>query len=137
MINKTLYIGISIFGVLLLGMFMWFANNRTPRIERPTPTIVGYRELVEKTDDYFVYRNCEYRLEKVCYDTIYNQKLSTIETPALQIHPVPNRINLNQIFDPEENVDWNYTEIDEDRIRYLDSIGVYWDEHYGCYRKHK
>lgn len=49
------------------------------------------------------------------------------------------RVDLNDILGcPEDTMtDWNYTEIDEDEWRYLDSIGVYWDEKSNCYRKRK
>lgn len=108
-------------------------------IQRPNPTTVGFRELVEKTDDYSVYRDCKYTLESVTYDTIPNRKLSTIETPAVQTHSISDRVDLNEIFDPrrEGNTDWNYTEIDDDDLNRLDSLGIYWDERYGCYRKRK
>lgn len=49
------------------------------------------------------------------------------------------RVDLNDILGcPEDTMtDWNYTEIDEDEWKYLDSIGVYWDEKSNCYRKRK
>lgn len=114
-------------------------SNSKHDIQRPNPTTVGFRELVEKTDDYSVYRDCKYTLESVTYDTIPNRKLSTIETPAIQTHPIPDRVDLNEIFDPrhEGDTDWNHTEIEDDDFRHLDSLGIYWDERYGCYRKHK
>lgn len=123
-----------------IGLSVYLIQS-TPKhdIQRPNPTTVGFRELVEKTDDYSVYRDCKYTLESVTYDTIPNRKLSTIETPAVQTHSISDRVDLNEIFDPrhEGNTDWNYTEIDDDDLNRLDSLGIYWDEQYGCYRKHK
>lgn len=143
MTNKTINIVNFIFGalaVLLLGTFIYIIiAYRSTKVERPTPTIVGYRELVEENGEYSVYRNCEYRLESVEYDTVPKRVLSTIETPAVKTHPIPDRVDLNEIFDPrhEGETDWNYTEIDDEDLRYLDSLGIYWDGELGCYRKHK
>lgn len=123
---------------IVLSVYLIQSNSKHD-IQRPNPTTVGFRELVEKTDDYSVYRDCKYTLESVTYDTIPNRKLSTIETPAVQTHPISDRVDLNEIFDPrhEGDTDWNYTEIEDDDFRHLDSLGIYWDERYGCYRKHK
>lgn len=124
----------------IIGLSVYLIqSNSKYNIQRPNPIVVGFRELVEKTDDYSVYRDCKYTLESVTYDTIPNRELSTIETPAVQNHPIPDRVDLNEIFDPrhEDDTDWNYTEINDDGFHHLDSLGIYWDEQYGCYRKHK
>lgn len=108
-------------------------------VSNQNPTTVGYRELIEKTDEYSIYRDCKYKLESIAYDTVPNRTLSTIETPSIETHPIPDKVDLNKIFDPnnEGDTDWNFTELSEDEISYLDSIGVYWDERCRCYRKHK
>lgn len=124
----------------LIGLSVHLIQSCSKRdIQRPNPTTVGFRELIEKTDDYSVYRDCKYTLESVTYDTVPNRKLSTIETPTVQTHPIPDRVDLNEIFDPryEGDTDWNYTEIEDEDFHLLDSLGIYWDERYGCYRKHK
>lgn len=132
---------ISLFAVgAFIGLSIYLIQSNSKHdIQRPNPTAVGFRELVEKTDNYSVYRDCKYTLESVTYDTIPNRKLSTIETPAIQTYSIPDRVDLNEIFDPrhEGNTDWNYTEIEDDDFHYLDSLGIYWDKQYGCYRKHK
>lgn len=129
-----------LFGLLLSMIVITFCQCNNPKISRPNPTEVGYRELVEETDDYSVYQDCKYRLVSVSYDTIAKRQLSTIETPAVvKKNPIADRVDLNDVFDPkgEGDTDWNYTEITESDWQYLKSIGVYWDSTYGCYRKHK
>ena len=61
---------------------MIYTYNK-PVIQRPTATTVGYRTLIKKTDSTSIYRNCEYKLKTVTYDTIRNRELSTIETPRV------------------------------------------------------
>jgi hypothetical protein len=48
-------------------------------------------------------------------------------------------VDLNNIFSSGEDdpIDYNYTELEEREWQYLDSLGVYWDEYLGYWRKRK
>lgn len=93
--------------------------------ERKDPRAVIYREKVSDTDTSEVWRNVKYELVSVSYDTV----------PKVQTVP-KDRVDLNDYLgDPDDETDWNYTEIDDDQQKYLDSVGVYWDINKGCWRK--
>lgn len=137
--SKMTYFFLFFLVILIILVIAGMNCNSLIKIERQKPTVVGYRELIEKTDGYSIYRDCEYKLVSVTYDTIINRQLSTGETSVIRTHPIPDRVDLNDIFDPqrEGDTDWNYTDIDEEEMWYLDSVGIYWDGRYGCYRRHK
>lgn len=104
--NTTLYIICCI--LILLLIIVIYGYNK-PVIQRPTATTVGYRTLIKKTDSTSIYRNCEYRLKNVTYDTIRNRELSTIETP--------------RVIEVKTNSD--------DSI--LESAGIVWDNKKECF----
>lgn len=132
-----IFFKIILIGLLILVFCLLIKNCQNTTIQRPNPLVVGYRELVKKTTDYSIYRNCEYTLSSVTYDTIRNRK-STIEPSVIEVHSIPNKVDLNDTFDScqQGDIDWNYSKIDKKKSKYLDSLGIYWDGHYGCYRKH-
>lgn len=111
--------------------------------ERKDPRAVTYREKVSDTDTSEVWRNFAYELVIVSYDTVpkVRRERSTIEPEILapKVQTVPkDLVDLNDYLgSPYDETDWNYTEIDDDQQKYLDSIGVYWDSNKGYWRKRK
>jgi hypothetical protein len=109
------------------------------KLERNSPDSVEYREIVEQTPDYTVYRKVVYRFESVSYDTIPARTTSTIETPQpSNFRAVEDAVDLNDVLDPEGedlDLDWNYTPITEEIRQHLDSLGIYYDSNRGCYRR--
>lgn len=104
--NIVLYIICCIL-VFLLSVTIYTYNK--PVIQRPTATTVGYRTLIKKTDSTSIYRNCEYRLKIVTYDTIHNRELSTIETPRV----IELKVN------PDDSI--------------LEDAGIMWDNKRECF----
>ena len=104
--NIILYIICCIL-IFLLSVMIYGYNK--PVIQRPTATTIGYRTLIKKTDSTSIYRNCEYRLKTVTYDTIHNRELSTIETPRI----IELKVN------PDDSI--------------LESVGVVWDNKKECF----
>lgn len=109
--------------------------------ERKDPRAVTYREKVSDTDTSEIWRNVTYELVSVSYDTVpkVRRERSTIEPEILapKVQTIPkDRVDLNDYLgDPDDGTDWNYTEIDEEEMKYLDSIGVYWDKDKEYWRK--
>lgn len=103
--NIILYIRCILIILLIIAIY----GYNKPVIQRPTATTVGYRTLIKKTDSTSIYRNCEYRLKNVTYDTIRNRELSTIETP--------------RVIEVKTNSD--------DSI--LESAGIVWDNKKECF----
>lgn len=104
--NTILYI---ICFILILWLSVVIYSHNKPVIQRPTATTVGYRTLIKKTDSTSIYRNCEYRLKTVTYDTIHNRKLSTIETPR----------NIELKVNPDDSI--------------LEDAGIMWDNKKECF----
>lgn len=126
--------------LIVIGCLLLFSGcNRG--FERKDPRAVTYREKVSDTDTSEVWRNVTYELVSVSYDTVpkVRRERSTIEPEILapKVQTVPkDRVDLNDYLgDPDDETDWNYTEIDDDQQKYLDSIGVYWDSNKGYWRK--
>lgn len=109
--------------------------------ERKDPRAVTYREKVSDTDSTEIWRNVKYELVTISYDTVpkKERERSTLEPAILapKVQTVPkDRVDLNDYLDsPDDETDWNYTEIDDDIQKYLDSIGVYWDKDKEYWRK--
>lgn len=109
--------------------------------ERKDPRAVTYREKVSDTDTSEVWRNVKYELVSVSYDTVpkVRRERSTIEPEILapKVQTVPkDLVDLNDYLgSPDDETDWNYTEIDDEQQKYLDSIGVYWDSSKEYWRK--
>jgi len=128
-----------VLGVLLaIVLFLTSCNGG---FERKDPRAVTYREKVSDTDTSEVWRNVTYELVSVTYDTVpkVRRERSTIEPEILapKVQTIPkDRVDLNDYLgSPDDDTDWNYTEIDDDQQKYLDSIGVYWDSNKGYWRK--
>lgn len=109
--------------------------------ERKDPRAVTYREKVSDTDTSEIWRNVKYELVSVSYDTVpkVRRERSTIEPEILapKVQTVPkDRVDLNDYLgDPDDETDWNYTEIDDEGAKYLEKIGIYWDSDKGYWRK--
>lgn len=109
--------------------------------ERKGPRAVTYREKVSDTDSTEIWRNVKYELVTISYDTVpkKERERSTLEPAILapKVQTVPkDRVDLNDYLgSPDDETDWNYTEIDDDTQKYLDSIGVYWDKDKEYWRK--
>lgn len=128
-----------VMGVLLaIVLFLTSCNGA---FERKDPRAVTYREKVSDTDTSEIWRNVTYELVSVSYDTVpkVRRERSTIEPEILapKVQTIPkDRVDLNDYLgDPDDETDWNYTEIDDEEMKYLDSIGVYWDSNKGYWRK--
>jgi len=125
--------------LLLLSILLLISCNGC--FERKDPRAVTYREKVSDTDTSEVWINVTYELVSVSYDTVpkVRRKRSTLEPEILapKIQTIPkDRVDLNDYLgSPDDETDWNYTEIDDDIQKYLDSIGVYWDSNKGYWRK--
>lgn len=126
--------------LIAIGCLLLFSGCNG-RFERKDPKAVTYREKVSDTDTSEVWRNVTYELVSVSYDTVpkVRRERSTIEPEILapKVQTVPkDLVDLNDYLgSPDDGTDWNYTEIDDDQQKYLDSIGVYWDSNKGYWRK--
>lgn len=111
--------------------------------ERKDPRAVTYREKVSDTDTSEIWRNVTYELVSVSYDTVpkVRRERSTIEPEILapKVQTVPkDLVDLNDYLgSPDDETDWNYTEIDDEEMKYLEDIGIYWDSDKGYWRKRK
>lgn len=128
-----------VLGVLLaIVLFLTRCNGG---FERKDPRAVTYREKVSDTDTSEVWRNVTYELTNVSYDTVpkVRRERSTIEPEILatKVQTVPqDRVDLNDYLgEPDDGTDWNYTEIDDEAMKYLDSLGIYWDSNKEYWRK--
>lgn len=108
-------------------------------IKRPKPTQVVYDETIRESDSDKVVRHCYYTLDSVQYDTITKRKQSTIEPSQRYVTEPGDKVDLNEILSTGEDdpTDYNFTELDDEGWRYLESLGIYWDDSSGCYRKRK
>lgn len=126
-------------GVLLAIVLFFTSCNGA--FERKDPRAVTYREKVSDTDTSEIWRNVTYELVSVSYDTVpkVRRERSTIELEILapKVQTVPkDRVDLNDYLgSPEDETDWNYTEIDDEEMKYLEKIGIYWDSDKGYWRK--
>lgn len=76
----------------------------------------------------------------VVIDTIQRNNQSSSHISEYYLNNVPDDVvDLNDIFSSGDNdpTDYNYTELEESEWQYLDSLGVYWDEDLGYWRKRK
>ena len=75
----------------------------------------------------------------VVKDLVENNQ-SSLHIPESYFNNVPDDVvDLNDIFSSEKDnpTDYNYTELEESEWQCLDSLGVYWDEDLGYWRKRK
>jgi hypothetical protein len=135
--NKATRIGLFIFGALLtLTLF-----KGCGQYERKDPKTVVYREKVSETDSTEIWRNVKYELVSVEQDTVrkVTKPRNTLEIAPPKPIPMPeDRIDLNDYLGtPDDGTDWNYTEISEEEQKYLDDLGIYWDNNKGYWRQRK
>lgn len=128
-----------VMGVLLaIVLFLTSCNGG---FERKDPRAVTYREKVSDTDTSEVWRNVTYELVSASYDTVtkVRRERSIIEPEILapKVQTVPkDRVDLNDYLgSPDDDTDWNYTEIDDEQQKYLDNLGIYWDSDKEYWRK--
>lgn len=124
--------------IFCLSLFLITACH--PDFNRKEPIRVVVKDLVEKTDGYIVERRMYYTLDSVVIDTIQINNQSSLHIPESYLNNVPDDVvDLNDIFSSGEDdpTDYNYTELEESEWQYLDSLGVYWDEDLGYWRKRK
>lgn len=125
----------------ILGAIVLFLTICNGAFERKDPKAVTYREKVSDTDTSEVWRNVTYEFTNVSYDTVpkKERERSTLEPAILvpKVEMIPkDRVDLNDYLgDPSDGTDWNYTEIDDEEMKYLEKIGVYWDSNKGYWRK--
>lgn len=125
---------------ILLGIVL-LLTSCNGGYERKDPMTVTYREKVSDTDTSEVWRNVKYELVSVSYDTVpkVRRERSTIEPEILapKVEMISqDRVDLNDYLgDPDDGTDWNYTEIDDEEMKYLEKIGIYWDSDKGYWRK--
>lgn len=132
---------IAVLVVLIVIGCLLLSSSCNGGFERKELRSVTYREKVSDTDTSEVWRNVTYELVSVSYDTVpkVKRERSTLEPEILapKVQTVPkDLVDLNDYLgSPDDETDWNYTEIDDDQQKYLDSIGVYWDSNKGYWRK--
>lgn len=123
---------------VLLAMYLMLTVSCEKNVKRPKPTEVVYQEIIQEDDSQKVQRTCYYTIDSVRYDTIQKRVKSTIETTdSREYKNLPkDAVDLNTIFaDESGETDFNFTELNEHEWEYLEKIGIYWDDDYGCYRK--
>lgn len=104
---------------------------------RQEPIRVVVRDLVEKTDKYIIERRMYYTLDSVVVDTIpKNQTSFSLPEPKENYLP-DDVVDLNDLlpYDENDHTDYNYTELNEDEVKFLEEQGIYWDEEIGYWRK--
>lgn len=128
-------------GIFLAILIHLFGFNRG--FENKGPREVTHRDKVSDTDTSEVWRNVTYGLVSVSYDTVpkVKRERSTLEPEILapKVQTVPkDRVDLNDYLgNPDDETDWNYTEIDDEAAKYLEKIGVYWDKDKEYWRRRK
>lgn len=140
--NEELKVCLPIIGFcVLLGIILFLLSGCGEGFKRNDPRSVTYREKVSDTDTSEVWRNVTYELTNVSYDTIpkKERERSTLEpeilAPKAKFIP-DDRVDLNDYLgDPNDDTDWNYTEIDDEAMRYLGRLGIYWDKDKEYWRK--
>lgn len=104
---------------------------------RQEPIRAVVRDLVEKTDKYIIERRMYYTLDSVVVDTIPKNQTS-FSLPEPNENYIPDDVvDLNDLlpYDENDDTDYNYTELNEDEVKFLEEQGIYWDEKIGYWRK--
>ena len=117
--------------LLLIIAGIIYCDDRR-KVKRPTPISAQFRQLIYQDQDVKVYRNSYYHLDSVQFDTVRLRK-STLDVPRERID---NRcIDLNDYLRSSEDdeTDYNATELSPEEWRYVESLGIYWNESTGCY----
>ena len=126
------------FLILFTAIFLLIYCHNDFKREEPVRVVV--RDLIKKTDEYIVEKRMYYTLDSVVIDTIQRNNNSTLRIPLAEINNTPDEVvDLNEILSSgtDDPTDYNYTELSEEEWKYLDSLGVYWDDELGYWRKCK
>lgn len=126
------------FLILFTAIFLLIGCHNDFKREEPVRVVV--RDLIKKTDEYIIERRMYYTLDSVVIDTIQRNNNSTLHIPSAEINNIPDDVvDLNDILSSgtDDPTDYNYTELSEEEWKYLDSLGVYWDDELGYWRKCK
>lgn len=78
-----------------------------------------------------------YTLDSVVIDTIPRNHTS-FSLPEPRENYLPDDVvDLNDLlpYDENDHTDYNYTELNEDEVKFLEEQGIYWDEEIGYWRK--
>lgn len=126
--------------ILMILAAIFLLTGCCDDFKREKSTGIVVRDLIQETDEYIVERRMYYTLDSVVIDTIQSGNNSTLHIPKFQSNNVPDDVvDLNDIFSygDDDPTDYNYTELCEEEWKYLDSLGVYWDNKSGHWRKKK
>lgn len=75
------------------------------------------------------------------YDIVVNRTIiGKIDTEKYtkeqkRLETIPNRVDLNDIFDTDGTIDWNTFGLDESQLEYLKQEGIYYDKKNECWRR--
>ena len=122
---------------MFTAIFLLIGCHNDFKQEEPV-RVVG--DLIKKTEECRVEKRMYYTLDSVVIDTIQRNNNSTLCIPSAEINNVPDDVvDLNEILSSgtDDPTDYNYTELSEEEWKYLDSLGVYWDDELGYWRKCK
>lgn len=132
MVNRKLLILI----VMILCSFS--CNKRTEKTQRT----VTYQEKVDSVDTSKICKNKEDKSNNNSYNVIPKDRRisNTLKSKDVsKVKTIPKDVvDLNDyLSEPGDGTDWNYTEIDDEQKSHLDSLGIYWDNKTGYWRKRK
>ena len=142
--RKAILLGVGFtitLAIIILLSVMLIIKCNDGKWDYNDPKAVIKRERISETDSTETWRTVTYRVVEVRVDTVpkVRRERSTIEPEILapKVQTVPkDLVDLNDYLgSPDDDTDWNYTEIDDDQQKYLDSIGVYWDKDKEYWRK--
>lgn len=102
------------------------------KVERPTPISAQLKQLIYQDQNIRIFRNSYYHLDSVSFDTVMLRK-STLDVPRERIDN--GCIDLNDYLrsGEDDETDYNATELSPEEWRYVESLGIYWNESIGCY----
>lgn len=126
-----------IFIAVLLGLILFIFKD-CEGFKRKDPKTVTYREKVSETDSTIIYRQVEYKFSGVKNDTVVKKARvpSTLDLPTVKVQMFDDAVDLNDYLgSPDDDTDWNYTEIDDEQEEYIKQLGIYWDSKRECWRK--
>ena len=142
--RKAILLGVGFtitLAIIILLSVMLIIKCNDGKWDYNDPKAVIKRERISETDSTETWRTVTYRVVEVRVDTVpkVRRERSTIEPEILapKVQTVPkDRVDLNDYLgDPDDETDWNYTEIDDEEMKYLEKIGIYWDSDKGYWRK--
>lgn len=115
---------------IFVGAISCCDNER--KVERPTPVSAQFRQRIYQDQNIRVYRNSYYHLDSVSFDTVrLNQNTLEVTREGVDNGCVDLNDYLRSSEDDE--TDYNATELSPEEWRYVESLGIYWNESTGCY----